>query len=295
MLGSALVSLLREFGLEMVAPTRSALDLVDERATLEFLTAFQPDIVIHSAARVFGILENKDSNAVMYDTNVRLDNSVLRACRLTGVSQVVVFGSSCAYPIDEPQPFSESSYKDGVFEPTNEGYARAKQSLRAGVAGLRSFGINATTLVLPNLYGPGDKVDLVKSHLVSASLVKTLAAKETGSDLVIWGTGKARREFLFAPDVAKWVVDVIAKDVNLPLVLNLGAGKDHSVLDYYRLAARLIGFQGRLMFDLSKPEGIERKLMDDSLARATYGWDPVTELEEGMSATLRDVKVRVNR
>jgi GDP-L-fucose synthase len=268
---------------EVVRLSRDDADLRDAAATRELLERVQPELLIHAAARVGGIAANMADPTGFLMDNVLLDSSVLHASLELGVPKLIYVGSSCMYPKDYRQPLVESDMLAAPLEPTNEGYALAKiVSARFCAYATAQYGVDYKVIVPSNLYGPGDDYATGRSHLVAAAIAKTDRARADGVDHVeVWGDGTARREFTYVGDVADWLVRAVGSMHEWPDMLNVGAGVDHSVLDFYRAAARVTGFDGRFELQPDKPAGMQMKLMDSSAA-AAWGWRPTTSLEDGM-------------
>lgn len=274
-------------GWKLVAPTSRELDLRDAQATADYVRKLAPDVVIHAAGRVGGIQANIAAPVDFLVTNLDLGRNIVMAARAAGVPRLLNLGSSCMYPRQAANPLVESSVLQGELEPTNEGYALAK----IAVARLCQYvtreqpALSYKTLIPCNLYGPHDKFDPKHSHLVPAIIHKVHVAKTRGqSEVEIWGDGTARREFMFAPDLADAIWRAVETFDSLPDMMNVGVGRDHSVNDYYRIAAQVIGWTGRFVHDTSKPAGMKQKLV--SIERqAAWGWKPATSLEAGIRAT----------
>ena len=270
---------------ELVVATRRDADLRDLDATRALLRRVDPDVVIHAAARVGGISAHiADPTGFLMD-NLRLDSSLLTASLDQGVRRFVYFGSSCMYPKDYRQPLVETDLLAGPLEPTNEGYALVKNtSARFCQYVSRQFGHAYRVLILSNLYGPHDNYS-EGGHLVAAALGKAHHAKTTGASSVdVWGDGTARREFTYVGDIATFTIEHLSDIETWPEILNVGAGIDHTVLDYYRAALAAVEYGCELVTDPSKPAGMQRKLMDSSLARG-LGWNANTTLEDGLRET----------
>lgn len=264
--------------------TRSDVDLRDAAATHAVIAEIAPDVVIHTAAFVGGI-GHKTARPLPYLLeNLRIDASVLDAVVSAEVPGYVYTASAAAYPAGAENPIAESALFTGRLEQANEGYGLAK------LAGLTAVGYaaqqtgRAYRAILPsNLYGPGDTFDPGRSHLIASTLFKAHAAREAATPYVdVWGDGTARREFTFAPDLADWLVRSITDISVWPPFMNVGAGVDQSIKDYYEHASEIVGYDGELRFDTSKPSGVPRRLIDSSLAR-THGWAPTTPIEDGMA------------
>jgi GDP-L-fucose synthase len=271
----------------LVAPTSRDLDLRDARATAHFVRELRPDVIVHAAGRVGGIQANIAAPVDFLVTNLDLGRNIVMAAREAGVPRLLNLGSSCMYPREAANPLVESSVLHGELEPTNEGYALAK----IAVARLCQYvsrerpELAYKTLIPCNLYGPHDKFDPRHSHLVPAIIHKVHTAKvQKLPEVEIWGDGTARREFMFAPDLADAIWRAVHAFDTLPEMMNVGVGRDHSVNDYYRIAAQVIGWNGRFVHDTSKPAGMKQKLV--AIDRQTsWGWAPRTKLEDGISAT----------
>jgi len=276
-------------GWQVVAPGTRELDLRDASATAEFVRRLQPDVVIHAAGRVGGIQANIAAPVDFLVTNLDLGRNIVMAARAAGVPRLLNLGSSCMYPCDAVNPLPEASVLQGALEPTNEGYALAK----IAVARLCQYvnreapQLEYKTLIPCNLYGPYDKFDPKHSHLVPAIIHKVhTAMAQRLAEVEIWGDGTARREFMYAGDLADAIWRAVESFDRVPDMMNIGVGADHSVNDYYRIAAQVIGWQGRFVHDTSKPAGMRQKLV--SIERQTaWGWAPRTSLEDGIRATYR--------
>lgn len=272
---------------EWLTPGSAALDLLDFGAVKRFLEAQRPDVVIHAAGRVGGIQANMREPVRFLIENLDMGRNVLLAAAETGVTRVVNFGSTCMYPKDRQGALSESDVLTGALEPTNEGYALAKIT----VARLAEYltrenpSLQYKTLIPCNLYGPHDKFDPRWSHMIPAVIHKLHEAKIRGDASVeIWGNGEARREFLYAGDLADAVFHALDNFESMPALVNIGLGHDYSVNEYYEIAARVVGYPGRFHHDLSKPTGMQRKLSNTELA-SKWGWKPRHSLEQGLAKT----------
>jgi GDP-L-fucose synthase len=273
---------------ELIVLTRRDVDLSNSEATRTAIAEAAPDAVIHTAAFVGGI-SDKLSRPLPYLTeNLRLDASVLDAVVAADVPRYIYTGSAAAYPAAAANPIGESALFTGPLEPANEGYGLAKL---AGITAVgyaaRQTGNDYRAILPSNLYGPGDTFAPDRAHLIASTLRKTHEAKVSGAGHVdVWGDGTARREFTFAPDVAAWIVGELETVADWPLVMNVGAGDDHTIREFYELAREVVGFDGELKFDPSKPAGVARRLIDSSVAR-THGWRPVTSMSAGMAECYR--------
>lgn len=272
---------------QVMAPARAELDLCDAGATRDWLMRHRPDAVVHAAGRVGGIQANMAEPLRFLDENARIGLNLVAACRAARVPVLINLGSSCVYPKDLGRDLSEEQILTGPLEPTNEGYALAKiMAMRAVDYACREDPtLLWRTLVPCNLYGPHDSFDPARSHLLAAVIHKLHRARVEGAaEVEIWGDGEARREFMYAPDLADAILRALADPARLPPVMNVGPGRDHSINDYYRIAAEVIGWRGRFRHDLTRPVGMRQKLM--SVARqSAWGWAPSTPLRDGIAAT----------
>lgn len=274
---------------DIVAPSSEELDLTDTAATQRYMMSTNPDIVIHSAGRVGGIQANMAHPVDFLVTNMDLGRNVIMAARQAGVPKLINLASSCMYPRNAPNPLSETLVLHGELEPTNEGYALSKifatrlceyinrESQQTGGAGLRY-----KTLIPCNLYGRHDKFEPQHSHLIPAIIHKVHDAKVKNlSEVEIWGDGMARREFMYAGDLADAALRAVDEFDQLPDLINVGLGHDQSINDYYAVAAQVIGWKGNFVHDITKPIGMRQKLVDISRQRA-WGWMPATALKNGI-------------
>jgi len=283
MVGSALVRRLQSAGYtNLVTRDRSQLDLLDQPAVHAFLAELRPDYVFMAAAKVGGIQANNLYRADFLYENLQIQANVVHGAHLAGVQRLMFLGSSCIYPRDCPQPIREDYLLTGPLEPTNEPYAIAKI---AGIKLCESYNrqhARQYVSVMPtNLYGPNDSYDLANSHVLPALMRKAHEAKLRGdSELVVWGSGTPRREFLYVDDLADACVHLMELDYVGPPV-NIGCGEDVSIAELAETVMRVVGFEGRIVYDSSKPDGTPRKLLDVSRL-ASLGWRARTPLIEGI-------------
>ncbi len=285
MVGHNVCDLAAERGLDVVAPRHRELDLLDGDAVLAMLRKVKPAIVVHAAGRVGGIEANMREPVRFLTENWDMGKNVVLGARAAGIPRLINLGSSCMYPKDSPRTLREDDILSGTLEPTNEAYAVAKSAVQRLCAyiGGETPQFQYKTLIPCNLYGRYDAFDPKRSHLAAAVIHKLHQAKVEGRDTVdIWGDGSARREFLYAGDLADAILTAVERFDSLPPVMNVGAGVDHTVNEYYEVAAEVVGFTGRFVHDLSKPVGMMRKLMDVSRATA-WGWTAVTPLKAGLA------------
>jgi GDP-L-fucose synthase len=286
MVGSALIRRLEDEGFaNLVKRDRSQLDLADESAVAKFFAEEKPAIVILAAAKVGGIKANNDAPVEFLIENLRIQNSVLSAAHASGLRKLLFLGSSCIYPRHAPQPIPESALLTGPLEPTNEAYAIAKiAGIKLCQAFSREYGANFISPMPTNLYGPNDNFDLETSHALAALLRKAHEAKVRGTrELLVWGSGKSRREFLHVDDLAAACLFLLEK-YDSPEIINVGCGEDLSIRELAELICDVVGFDGDLTWDKTKPDGTPRKLLDVAKLNK-LGWRPTISLHEGIART----------
>jgi GDP-L-fucose synthase len=284
----------------IVTRTHEELDLCDEVAVDAFFSDVRPDFVFLAAARVGGILANNSYPADFIRDNLVIQTNVIESSRNSGVKRLLFLGSSCIYPKLCPQPIKEEYLLTGPLEPTNRPYAIAK------IAGIemcwsynRQYGTRYLAAMPTNLYGPGDNFDLANSHVLPALIRKTAEARAAGAkEVVVWGTGTPRRELLYSDDLAEACCFLMNLDEgrfgsllleNAPPLINIGTGEDVTIRELAETVARVVGFQGKLTFDTTKPDGTPRKLMDVSLLHS-LGWKHSTGLGDGIGRTWESVR-----
>ena len=248
--------------IEIIAPSSRELDLLDQSAVARYLDYLKPECVIHAAGRVGGIQANVREPVLFLVQNWDMGRNLIMASRDAGVKQLINLGSSCMYPRDSPNALREEDVLTGALEPTNEGYAIAKCAVArlCGYIQREAPDCRYKTLIPCNVYGRYDEFDPTHSHLVPAVIHKLHRAKADGLPAVdIWGDGTARREFMFAGDLADAILSAIERFDTLPDVMNVGLGHDFAVDDYYRLGAQVVGYTGAFKHDLTKPVGMMRK------------------------------------
>src|SRR6266700_2578904 len=286
LVGNALIRRLEAKGFtNLPKRDRSELDLADEAAVQNFLAQDKPAIVIFAAAKVGGIKANNDFPVEFLLDNLRVQNNVIRAAYNAKVRKVLFLGSSCIYPKHAPQPIPESALLTGPLEPTNEAYAIAKiAGIKLCQAYAREYGANFISAMPTNLYGPNDNFDLETSHVLAALLRKAHQAK-TRKDrkLIVWGSGKPRREFLHVDDLASACLLLLEK-YDSPEIINVGCGEDISIRELAELICEIVGFDGQLAWDTNKPDGTPRKLLDVTKLHA-LGWKPAVPLRDGIVRT----------
>jgi len=288
MVGSAMMRRLEAEGFSnLVTRDSSELDLIDERGTLQFFTQEKPAVVILAAAKVGGIKVNNDYPVEFLLDNLRIQNNAIRSAYQAGVRKLLFLGSSCIYPKLAPQPIPESALLTGLLEPTNEAYAIAKiAGIKLCQAYAREYNAKFISVMPTNLYGPNDNFDLETSHVLAALLRKAHEAKTRNEEkLVVWGTGEPRREFLHVDDLAAACLLLLEK-YDSPEIINIGRGEDVTVRELARLICDVVGFDGELVWDKTKPDGTPRKLLDVTKIRG-LGWQPTIQLGEGIAQTYR--------
>ena len=286
MVGSALVRQLESQGFStLLVRARSKLDFRDESAVAKFFADEKPAVVVLAAAKVGGIKANNDYPVQFLLENLRIQNNVIRSAYENGARKLLFFGSSCIYPKLAPQPIPETALLSGPLEPTNEAYAIAKiAGIKLCQAYAREHGANFISVMPTNLYGPNDNFDLETSHVVAALLRKAHESRtQNDSELIVWGSGKPRREFLHVDDLASACV-LLLEQYDSPEIINVGFGEDISIRELAELICDVVAFDGELTWDKNKPDGTPRKLLDVTKLRA-LGWKPSIPLREGIART----------
>jgi GDP-L-fucose synthase len=286
LVGSALIRQLQREGFDnLLTRDRAGLDLRRERAVDSFFAEEKPALVVFAAAKVGGIKANNDLPVEFLLDNLQIQNNVIRAAHEAGVRKLLFLGSSCIYPKHAPQPIPESALLTGPLEPTNEAYAVAKiAGIKLCQAYAREYGDNFISAMPTNLFGPNDNFDLLSSHVLPALLRKAHEAKKRGDrELVVWGSGNPRREFLHVDDLASACVFLLRK-YDSAEIINVGCGEDVSIRELAELICDVVGFEGELSWDTSKPDGTPRKLLDVSKLH-DLGWRHGIGLREGIART----------
>jgi len=264
---------------------RSQLDLGDEHAVRSFFAKERPAIVIFAAAKVGGIKANNEFPVEFLLDNLRIQNNIIHSAYETGVRKLLFLGSSCIYPKFAPQPIPETALLGGPLEPTNEAYAIAKiAGIKLCQAYAREYGANFISAMPTNLYGPNDNFDLETSHVLAALLRKAHEAKtRKARELAVWGSGTPRREFLHVDDLASACLFLLEK-YDSPEIINVGCGEDISIRELAKLICAVVGFEGQLAWDDTKPDGTPRKLLDVTKLQ-NLGWRPTIPLRDGIAQT----------
>jgi GDP-L-fucose synthase len=293
MVGSSILRALQSRGYtNFILKTSSELDLRNQQAVADFFAKEKPDYVFLAAAKVGGIVANNTYRADFIYENLMIQSNVIHRAYLNNVKKLLFLGSSCIYPKMAPQPLKEEYLLTGLLEPTNEPYAIAK------IAGINlcdayrdQYGCNFISVMPTNLYGPNDNYDLNNSHVLPALLRKFITAKQNGSDSVtLWGSGSPMREFLHADDLADACL-FLMDTYNEAGLVNIGVGEDISILNLAKLVKNIVGFEGDIITDTSKPDGTPRKLMDVSKLNS-FGWKATISLEVGVKKVYEEIKNR---
>lgn len=270
---------------EILAPSSSELNLLEQKQVQSYLRKESPDFVIHAAGRVGGIQANMSHPVEFLTENIQMGMNVISSSFSLGVKNLINLSSSCMYPKDAENPLSESMILGGKLEPTNEGYALAKTvcTRLCEYISKQDEGKLYKTIIPCNLYGRHDKFDPKHSHLIPAIIRKIYESKASGlKEVEIWGDGMAKREFMCASDLASFVFCVLDRFEQLPQNINVGLGHDYTILEYYRAVADVLEYDGEFVHDLSKPVGMRQKLVDITLLKE-FGWKYNTELIDGIN------------
>ncbi len=283
MVGSGIVRALERAGYtRILTRTRAELDLLDRAAVRSFFETERPRLVVDAAAKVGGIIANSEQPVEFLLQNITIQNNIIEAAADFGVDKLLFLGSSCIYPKLAPQPITEDSLLSGPLEPTNDAYALAKiAGIKLCQAYSKQYGKNFISGMPTNLYGPNDNFDLHTSHVLPALIRKVHEAKLRGDkSYVVWGTGSPRREFLHVDDLSEACLFLL-ENYNEPEIVNIGCGEDVTIRELAETVCDVLGFQGELVFDTTKPDGTPRKLLDMSKL-FSMGWKPRVPLREGI-------------
>jgi len=272
---------------EIFSPTSKELDLSNYGNVVRYIKKIKPDIIIHAAGRVGGINANLSNPVDFLVENLDMGRNIILAARDSGVKKLLNLGSSCMYPRNAKNPLSEDMILKGELEPTNEGYAIAKimAARLCEYVNHENSNLQYKTIVPCNIFGKYDKFDLERSHLVPAIINKlTKAIHEEFNEVEIWGNGEARREFMYAGDLADAIYYALDRFDKMPQVLNMEVGEDHTINEYYSVVAKVIGYEGGFKHNLEKPVGMLQKLLDVE-KQTNWGWQPKTTLYDGILET----------
>jgi len=286
MLGQHLVPMLEDKGHRVLAPSREDVDLTDADATQAYIQSTTIDAVVHCAAYVAGIASSRASKHHSFDANVSMGMNLIRSCLESGITTLLNVGSATVYPSEAPQPLSESSLGQGAFEGPIEGYALSKYVVyRACAMANEQHNVSYKTVLPCNLFGPYDNFSLETGHMLPAILHRMHQAKEqNNSPIVIWGDGSAKREFLYAPDLADFICFALDNFESLPEVMNVGSGVEVSVNELHEHMAKVTGYTGELKHDFDKPVGRSRRYLNLQYQQQ-LGWSPKTPFKEALAIT----------
>jgi GDP-L-fucose synthase len=291
MVGSSIFRALQAKGYtNLLFKTSYELDLRNQHAVADFFALEKPDYVFLAAAKVGGIMANNNYRADFIYENIMIQSNIIHQAYLNGVKKLLFLGSSCIYPKLAPQPLKEEYLLTGLLEPTNEPYAIAKiAGIKMCDAYREQYGCNFISVMPTNLYGPNDNYDLNNSHVLPALLRKFITAKQNGEkSVIIWGSGSPMREFLHTEDLADACL-FLMYNYDAAGIINIGVGEDISILNLAKLVKEIIGFQGEIVTDISKPDGTPRKLMDVTKLDA-LGWKATISLEKGIKMVFEEIK-----
>ena len=289
MVGSSIYRALRKNGYNnLIVVDKKKLNLLNQNKVFSYIKKKKPGLVIIAAAKVGGILTNSKLKEKFLYENLQIQNNLIHGSYLAKVKNLIFLGSSCIYPRNCKQPMKEKNILSGKLEETNDAYAIAK------IAGIymcasysKSYNLNYKSLMPPNMYGPGDNYNLQTSHFFSALINKiTNAKKNKKKHIVLWGTGKAKRELMFVDDFAEALIFFMNKNIKEPF-LNIGTGKSYSIIWFAKFLMRKIGVKLKIKFDKSKPDGMPKKCLDISLAKK-YGWKPNNDFDKAFKITYKD-------
>ena len=275
-----------------LAPSSKELNLLDYNSVDTFIKENKPEFIIHAAGKVGGIQANIAAPVNFLVDNMDMGRNIIMAAKNNSIKNLLNLSSSCMYPRDAENPLVEDLILKGELEPTNEGYAIAKVMTTRLCEYIMKEDLdkNYKTVIPCNLYGKYDKFDPKNSHMIPAVIRKIHEAKELGiAEIDVWGDGLARREFMYAADLANFIFYAIPNFKEMPQNINVGLGKDYSINEYYKSIANIIGFKGSFVHDLTKPIGMKQKLIDDTRLK-TFGWSSKTSLQEGLMKTFEFYK-----
>ena len=287
MVGRNILDSLLSFNYNILSPNSNELDLTNFNKTIKYINGFKPDLIIHAAGRVGGIQANVTQPVNFLVTNLDIGRNIIIAARQAGIKKLLNLGSSCMYPRNALNPLKEEMILQGELEPSNEGYALAKiiTTRLCEYIHRENPKFQYKTMIPCNIYGRFDNFDPEESHLIPAIINKLhQAIKEEKKEVEIWGDGKARREFMYADDLADAISYALNHFDEMPSQINIGVGEDHTINEYYSIIASIMSFQGKFTHDLDKPTGMLQKLV--SIERQTaWGWKPKMNLHEGLKLT----------
>lgn len=288
MLGSSIKDYLIANKLDFYSPSSKQLDLTKQKKIQLLLKNSNFTHVINCAGRVGGILDNLNNQIDYFEQNMEINYNLIKACKINKIKNFINFGSSCMYPKNIDTKMSEKILMSGPLEETNLTYALTKINAAYYLKAIRDkYDYNYTTFIPCNLFGENDKFDLNTAHLIPAIINKVYQAKLNGiNEIAIWGTGNVKREFLYVKNISEFIIKHLKENTKFPEFLNLGASKDYSIISYYNEIIQLFGVKLKINKDLSKPEGIKRKLIDSSLAKKKFQWRVIYDLKYGLNETI---------
>lgn len=296
LVGSAILRELQKEGFQnILQPVRDTLDLLDQTAVSIFFQEHKPDYVFLAAAKVGGIIANNKYRADFIFENLQIQQNVFNAAFKVKTPNLLFLGSSCIYPKNCPQPIKEEYLLTSELEQTNEPYAIAKiAGLKTAESFRKQYGLHWISVMPTNLYGPNDNFDLNNSHVIPGLIARMDEAIRNGDkEFKIWGTGKPRREFLFVDDMARACIHVMKQGKDIPDYLNVGTGEDIEIGELAKIIANKMNYQGKLIFDASKPDGTMKKLLDVTRLK-NLGWEPAVNLDEGLDQAIAFYKNSLN-
>ena len=279
---------------QILAPRHSELDLLNSQDVVTYLKEKKPDVIVHCAARVGGIKSNMNNLfGYLYD-NAAIGFNLINAAKHAGIDEIINLGSSCMYPKDAVNPLVEKDLLSGKLEETNEGYAISKLAVtKLCLYATQQLNLNYKTLIPCNLYGLWDKFDVERSHMLPAAIRKIHFAKLTNDNVEIWGSGTARREFMFAEDLANFIYFALDNFDKIPSIMNVGTGKDHTILEYHEIVRNVLNADVRFVTNQEMPDGMKQKVLDVSIQQ-NLGWSPSTSLTSGIEKTYKHFLEVVN-
>lgn len=297
MVGMNILEYSKKHEYTFLSPSSKELNLLNYTSVDNFIKKNNPDFIIHAAGKVGGIQANIAEPVNFLVDNMDMGRNIIMAAKNNSIKNLLNLSSSCMYPRNAKNPLSEDLILQGELEPTNEGYAIAKvMTTRLCEYIMKEDSDKNYKTVIPcNLYGKYDKFDLKNSHMIPAVIRKIHEAKRLGNkEIDVWGDGSARREFMYAEDLASFIFYAISNFKLMPQNINVGLGEDYTINEYYKCIARIIGFEGSFIHDLTKPIGMKQKLIDDSRLK-TFGWSSKTSLQEGLTKTFEFYKNNIRK
>jgi GDP-L-fucose synthase len=277
-------------GIKLLSPTHQQLDLLNYNELLAYLVNNQPDIIIHCAGYVGGIMANSTSQFDFLNNNAIMGLNLVNAAKSANITKLINLSSSCCYPVDIPCPLREENILDGHFEKTNEGYAIAKVSIMKACEFLRKDGYEYKTIIPVNLFGEGDNYHAFNAHLIASIIRKVhYAITHNERTIEIWGTGKPKRECLYAKDLAEFIWYSVNNFDKMPYIVNCSSSKEYAISDLYSIIGDIIGYTGEFIYNHSYPDGVKSKLTDNTRMKC-FGWSPKTSLEDAIRETYKSYK-----